>query len=321
MRVAKNVEASCELARFDHWQHAVSEAFVPLEVKTTTCGGRAHFTGTLSTTSLGRLQLSEVGGQDVDVRRTPSTIKRADPGMIKVGLQLAGRGVLVQHEREAVLAPGDFAVYDTSEPYDLHFADSFTMSVLMFPRELLRLTPRALHAVSARRIRGGSGMGALVSSFLKNLHHAASLDTVASTPNFEDGVIDLVIAALNSEAPSLDADVGPSLLQAAKYFIDANLHDSTLDTATVAARHHVSVRHLQKLFQADGHTVAGWIRRRRLEKCRHDLADPQLRDAGIGTLCARNGLINSSHFSKLFREAYGISPRAYREQELLSVTA
>jgi AraC-like DNA-binding protein len=82
----------------------------------------------------------------------------------------------------------------------------------------------------------------------------------------------------------------------------------------VAAAHHISTRCLQKLFAAAGITVAGCIKERRLERCRHDLEDPSLLRDSIGTICARHGYIDSAHFSRLFKQRYGLSPRAFRDQ-------
>jgi AraC-like DNA-binding protein len=58
--------------------------------------------------------------------------------------------------------------------------------------------------------------------------------------------------------------------------------------------------------------VAGWIRRRRLERCRRDLLDPALRAQPVGVIAARWGLTEPAHFSRLFRAAYGVPPVAYR---------
>ncbi|MFF1946275.1 helix-turn-helix domain-containing protein [Rhodococcus qingshengii] len=295
------------IENFEQWRKSISTAFVPLDAVTT---GSSQFQGALRSSALGSLQLSEVAGREVDVRRTRATIRRADPGLIKVGLQLTGRGVVTQCGRQAILAPGDFAVYDTSETYDLHFASEFSMFVVMFPRERLRISSRELTAVTARRIQGDHGVGALVSPFLSGLRRNLAANSFPSTPMFEDAVLNLLAAALDEEAPR---DVRAStLLIEAKSLIEANLGNPSLSTAVLAARLHISARYLQKLFAADGRTVAGWIRSRRLEKCHQDLADPRLRMDSIGTICARHGFFDSSAFSKLFRETYGLSPRDFR---------
>jgi AraC-like DNA-binding protein len=82
----------------------------------------------------------------------------------------------------------------------------------------------------------------------------------------------------------------------------------------IAAAHHISLRYLHKLFQQDGHTIAGWIRERRLEQCRRDLANPQLAARPIHPIAARWGFTSPAHFSQAFRSAHGLSPRQYRQQ-------
>jgi AraC-like DNA-binding protein len=96
-------------------------------------------------------------------------------------------------------------------------------------------------------------------------------------------------------------------------FIEQRLADPELTPATIAAEHHISLRYLHKLFHGQGITVAGWIRDRRLERCRRDLADPTLTARPISAVAARWGFTNPAHFSQAFRAAYGLSPRQFRE--------
>jgi AraC-like DNA-binding protein len=72
------------------------------------------------------------------------------------------------------------------------------------------------------------------------------------------------------------------------------------------------VRSLQKLFETQGQTVTGWIRTRRLEHCRKDLANATLANRPVSSIAAQWGLVDSAHFSRLFRSTYGRSPRDYR---------
>jgi AraC-like DNA-binding protein len=79
-----------------------------------------------------------------------------------------------------------------------------------------------------------------------------------------------------------------------------------------ATAHHISLRYLHKLFEGQPTTASGWIRQRRLERCRRDLLDPALGDRSVGAIAARWGLIDAAHFSRLFRAAYGLPPGEYR---------
>ncbi|WP_234365465.1 helix-turn-helix transcriptional regulator [Streptomyces sp. RTd22] len=80
----------------------------------------------------------------------------------------------------------------------------------------------------------------------------------------------------------------------------------------IAAAHHISLRHLQQLLAEDDTSPAAWIRHRRLERCRLDLADPRLNARPIQAIGAHWGFTNPTHFSRLFRATYGIPPRDYR---------
>jgi AraC-like DNA-binding protein len=69
---------------------------------------------------------------------------------------------------------------------------------------------------------------------------------------------------------------------------------------------------LQRVFQEQGVSVSGWIRSRRLDRCRRDLADPGLAQQPIWQIAARHGFPNASHFSRLFRTVHGESPGDWR---------
>ncbi|MEU1622891.1 helix-turn-helix domain-containing protein [Streptomyces sp. NPDC005722] len=91
-------------------------------------------------------------------------------------------------------------------------------------------------------------------------------------------------------------------------FIEQHLADPGLTPATVAAAHNISTRQLHRLFQAQNMAVAGWIRRRRLENCRRDLADPRYGQHTVQVVAARWGFTDKAHFSRLFRATYGMPP-------------
>jgi AraC-like DNA-binding protein len=307
---------------FERWREHYMSTSLPLEIvpndRCRDCRSRCNdigspLNGGLTVGALGSLQLQEVTGGSADVHRTRLTIRMSDPSLIKVGVQIRGNGLLVQHDREAALTPGDFVIYETSQPYAWRFENHFTTFFLMIPRDRLRL-PSKVETFAAVPIRAGDGMGSLVSPLLCNLRPGLSKAALSVPPLFEDAVLDLISATLSGYTTQVSTAPGVAILHSAKAFIEAHLADPRLDTSMVAAAHHISVRYLQMLFKAERLTVSGWIRRCRLERCRRDLHDHRLARESIGTICARHGLVDHAYFSRIFREAYGMSPREFRQQ-------
>ena len=304
--------------QFDAWHDAVSKAFVPLDATSRTEG---VFGGTLANRTVGAVQISDVAGGAVDVYRSAQAIRRFDPGYLKLGMQLRGYGLVTQDGREAPLTPGDFALYDTRRPYQLGFNSEFRMLVVMFPRELLNLRSDDLAKVTARRVSGCRGVGGLVSPFLNKLANELRSEQIAPTFELSSAVLDLLAAAFSDqfgcESPIRPETRHHALILQIKAFIDGRLDDPELTTATIAAAHYISPRYLQKLFEADGSTVTDWIRRRRLDHCKRELLDPRNAAESISKIAARWGLLDSSHFSRLFRATYGMSPREFRSEKIM----
>lgn len=309
--------ADAELGeRFDLWRHTISEAFVPLAAS---AGEPDGFLGQVRSGELGSIQVSEVTAQGHLVQRTPKLIRRTDPDYFKLGLQVRGYCVLSQDGREAALTPGDFAVYSTARPYQLAFDNDFRMLVVMFPRALLRVRDQDMLRLTAVRISGRQGMGALVSPFLANL--GRQMDEIGHSGSLRvcDSALDLLAATFSEQIGTEQAagqDGRRVLMMRIKAFIEQRLDDPELNPPGIAAAHHISTRYLQKLFEVEGETVAGWIRERRLERCRRDLSDPALAERPVSAVGARWGIVDAAHFSRL-----SAAPTAWRPASTGSPTS
>lgn len=297
--------------QFDAWREAINTAFVPLDA---TPRNVDEFRGRLIHQDLGGIQLCDVAGTSLQVNRTARTIAQNDPGVIKLGLQLRGYCVVSQDGREAALTPGDFALYDTTRPYDLYFDETFRMLVLMLPADRLNLSKTALEKVTASRISGRHGLGALTSSLLTAMDTQLHGD---GTPvNFEatEALVQLISATfLHTLSP--DAPTTPHrdvVLLQVKQYIHSRLGDQTLTVAGIAAANHISVRYLQKLFSDHEETVSGWIRQQRLQNCRLELADPTLSNRPISSVGLKWGFSDAASFTRTFKNAYGYTPGEFR---------
>jgi AraC-like DNA-binding protein len=305
--------------RFPAFQCALFDTFGPVALSAVDV---ATFRGRIRSAKIGAVQLSNVAVTgDVTVRRTPQLIKRAARDYLEVGVQLHGRSVVSQDGREAVLTPGDYAVWDTMRPYALSRRGFNEMLVIMFPRNMIRLSPQRLAGLTARRVSRQQGLAASVSPFLVELGKRVDSLNHSGALYLADAVLDMLASSFTeqlSRGGPVEA-AGGGLRLRVRADIERRLADPILNVSTVATAHHISVRYVQKLFESEGDTVTGWIRARRIEHCRRDLADPQCAQLPISSIAARWGLVNAAHFSRLFKSVHGLSPTEYRAQALSAV--
>ncbi|GAA4609774.1 hypothetical protein GCM10023107_93360 [Actinoplanes octamycinicus] len=61
-----------------------------------------------------------------------------------------------------------------------------------------------------------------------------------------------------------------------------------------------------------GVSLGDWLRTQRLEACRRELAKPHNLDRTIASIAHQWGFADATHFSRVFRQTYGITPRDWR---------
>ncbi|MEU1184431.1 helix-turn-helix domain-containing protein [Streptomyces sp. NPDC005820] len=311
MSLVWTTDAVPEGERLTYWRDALGRALVPMTV---TARGDGPFSGRISSGRLGCLWISTVEADAQRTSRTPAQIARAASDCVAVGVQTAGTATLLQDGRHARVDEGDLVVYDTSRPYALDYPGRFSTRVLHMPRRALGLPEEDLRQVTGTAIGGAQGAGALLGSFLTGL--AASLPTCspAVATRLAASVVDL-FATLVDERTTADgpAPAAPQhpLVHRIRDHIDRHLADPGLSPAGIAAAHHISVRYLHRLFEEEGVTVARLIQRRRLERCAQDLTRWDSAAPTVSAVAQRWGFANPAHFSRVFRVAYGRSPREW----------
>lgn len=296
---------------FTDFRTVVSQSFVPLQV---TSPHSDRFRGRLRFGGADDIQLTEITASAHVVERTPELIARADRNYYKLSLILNGTGLLIQDGREAVLNPGDIALYDTHKPYSLVFEADFQTLVVMFPQRLLDLPTDLVSQLTAVRMSGKEGVGNVVVPYIVQL--GANLEQLAGPAGarLAHSAVDLLTTLFATELDVARATNDPhyELMRRIRAYIDANLSSPDLGPAQIASEHYISTRHLHGLFQEQGTTVSGWIRTRRLEHCRRDLLDPVHALRPVAAVAARWGFVDAAHFSRVFKAAYGCSPSELR---------
>lgn len=306
----RSVEPSQRLA---FWTDMVCSTYVQLECDAT--AGASTIDGEISAQQLATLQLSQVISTPQVVRRTAAKIARSAEDYFLVSIQTRGEGVIAQDGRTARLAVGDFALYDSTRPYELRFDKPFEQVVLRLPGATLRSALRDTQALTASTVSGQRGAGHLMIGMIRTL--AADIDTLApeSAAAVAESVSQILVAGLSA----LPAARAPPVSQLAAFHreqikacIANRLRDPLLSVTGIAAQLRLSPSTLHRAWTGQACSIAQWIWAQRLDAARRDLCNPAHRARSISEIAFSWGFNDAAHFSRAFRARFGCSARELR---------
>ena len=235
-------------------------------------------------------------------------------------LLIDGSAVLSHPGGEIKIAPRDIVYGQTGIPATMNFSTQFELLYALIPKAAVN--PRLITPLSFGIIHlpGRSGIGYVLSGMLKALAETFGTLTEESLRPVDLALSEFLITALTDD-PMVHkirgaAGVRSMVLHRVCKIIETRLSDPDLTLKDVAIEHGSSARYLQKLFEEAGRTFSRYLRNRRLERCRADLINPTFAHLGISQICFRWGFNEAAHFSRVFRERYRMTARAYRQSAL-----
>ncbi|MFI6334651.1 helix-turn-helix domain-containing protein [Streptomyces sp. NPDC050535] len=306
--------------RFEYWRELMDRTIAPSDISSDYA---ADFWAEQRLLELGPVTVWPASFLPMRFRRNAKLIRQSDPEEYHLSLVLDGTLGLDHAGRTDLYGPRDLWVSDTSRPYDVGPPDgadrrTVTGVGVEFPKSLLPIPPDRAGELLGRRLSGHEGTGALLSGLLTGLNQESNSLRPSEAPRLGRVLLDLLTAwfaqVLDTEAELPPETRHRAMTERIRAFIRQNLHDPELTPPVIAAAHHISLSYLHRLFQEErsGQTVAAWIRDQRLEGARRDLSNPALHATPIHVIAARWGLPRSSGFTRVFRTAYGTSPKEYR---------
>ncbi len=304
-------------SQLDYWREVVCATFFALDVERAGLA-RTGFRGEITAQSLDQLRIATVSSEPHAVIRSAEKIRQSYDDDFVVNLAVRGRVMMTQQRFDAVLQPGDFAVYDSALPCRIACPDPFRQIVLKIPRDMYTAHGPMPGGGTAAVVRGDHGVGALFAPLVHSLSRQADSLPAEVGQRLAANVVELLATALCEvtagrapQATPRDAPRAAHLLRAQRY-IAGHLADQELSPTGVAQALRVSVRYLYLLFQAEGTSPARWILERRLEQGRRLLADSRQADWTITDIAFNVGFKDASHFTRAFKNTHGCCPREYR---------
>ena len=314
--------------QYPFWKEAVSEIFVGLDCSRS--GGGPFQSAVVrrsfdldgagsSGNGRGSASFIDVASEAQSAVRSPRQLRRATDAWIMLAFQTQGPGMLRQGGETARLNPGDMVLYDSTRPYEFLFDRPFRQLVVKFPHE--QMAPRLPRAATwlGRPVAAASPLGHVLAAHLASVSATIGRIDPALRLGLIERTMDLIALAFAGAARDFAGSgttVQAASVARAKRIIEARLADSALAPAAVAEALGVSPGYLHRLFNTSETTVGAYIRQRRLERCRDDLADPLRAGQRITEIALRWGFNDLPHFSRAFRAEFGLGPREWRAAAL-----
>ncbi|WP_166969740.1 helix-turn-helix transcriptional regulator [Brevibacterium atlanticum] len=299
----------------EEWDSAVDDVHTRLEFRD---DSRRSFSGSLSTSSFGRLSACSFRGTALTASRVRRDIAQSDVGTTIMIWQFQGRGRGIQRGIEADLLPGSIMFLDLDAPYEVNCSDEFGQLVIHVPTE--RLESRLQSRGVRRDFRGAS----LCSSaeavpwmcFLGSAFSQAQEAGENSLRSLESPAVEalasLAAMSIGQQGHETNAEV---LYREASRVIKAEYSRYDFTAEDLARSLHVSRRTLFRALDKCGAGFSSLLQETRLT------AAARILDQTVSTLTLEAvghtvGYLSASTFYTRFREKFGISPGEYRQQAL-----
>lgn len=229
-----------------------------------------------------------------------------------MSLQIAGQTSIHQHGRECTLMPGEFAFFDLSRPCEIQRSGDWETLAIQFPSSSFQ--PLAFQGALVVPMQAQSQTDGLLynaacgfweaAQMLDHRSHGLVFDTLRS------------LASMTSAFNTTSEVKSNVRVDRAKVFIEQMLDDENLSAGVVAEAQGISRRHLDNCFTQIGPSIDAYIWERRLARAAEMLSQSCLADQTLLQISLDLGFKGPSHFSKAFRNRFGVSPRTYRQNSL-----
>ncbi|MBP3035902.1 helix-turn-helix domain-containing protein [Arthrobacter sp. zg-ZUI100] len=253
---------------------------------------------------LPRVQFAHVSGTAHVVERTQRNIDTTPADSVVVYFNLHGDAFFYHKNGCEMLRPGQAILYDADQPFMRGFAHGL--------REVALKIPRAIY----KELSGGNSQGQLKvfdfhASPAANSHAnalAGLMKDAFTTPSEDREHLEMAALDLFRVLLQGNSDGGLGHFTAARSFILQRLRDPQLSAVQVAAAIGISDRHLSRIFALHGMSVARFILTERLKAARQALTQQDTRRRTVGELAAGLGFSSHAHFSRAYKEHFGVGP-------------
>jgi AraC-like DNA-binding protein len=265
--------------------------------------------------SLAEQSLFVARGNTLRLARSATDVKAAAPERLRLGFQLTGSYTLTVGEHREKHSAGQLNITDLTQPCEFtQYGSDAAVASLEIAWDDLGLSAEAVRRSMLQLQR--SPVYPLMQAHMARLcANAGSLgrpDVAAHIARATSYLAQALIASVDADGPHAKAALNEALDARIVEYILLHLPDSSLTPQSIAAAHHISLRHLYRLWSHNELGLAEWIIVERLARAAAALASERQQRRPISAIAYSLGFKDAAHFTRRFRSTYGVPPHLWR---------
>ncbi|MGZ3159510.1 MAG: helix-turn-helix domain-containing protein [Burkholderiaceae bacterium] len=303
-------------SKLDTWRHLMNDAFGPIEVHPSPEG---KFSGSVRTAKRADLQFNELSYSGQILERTSRNADKLGQEYYTFGRPTSGPLYIKKKNIEYVLEPGCIYLTDQSVPYMAQAKDIPYQSIsISIPRSALALREPRLSPFYTLQLGDENPRAQLLSGYMDQLMAGLFHWSDVEVSGLANKLLDMIVVLMVHEERSLTSGTEQNVRQAqhecAMTYIRSHCHNPALSAAQVAASCGLSVNYIEALFRSTQLSIEESIYNERLTKGHELLSSAMHRGKSVSQLAYQAGFNHAGHFSRLFKDRFGISPNDFRKQ-------
>src|SRR3984893_4714580 len=307
-----STDALPERDRLAIWREVFGRYVVKVEIEPL---GTDGFSQSATLRNLPGLSLASMSSTGNRAARTPQLIADGNDSL-NLAVNIAGTTEYRQLGREAVIGSYEAVLVSTADEGDVVSPGAKRGLSIIVPRQTIATMVRDPEEMICRPLPASEVLRLLI-SYVQSTD-GLSLETPGLGQAFATHVQDLMALAIGATRDGEEIARGRGLraarLAAIKIDIRRSLGRNDLSIGSLALRHGVAPRYIQKLFETEGATFTEYVIERRLLEGRRMLTDPRFAGHGIGDGALKAGFCDLPYFTRSFRRRFGMTPSDAREQ-------
>lgn len=261
------------------------------------------------------LAVGAIGGTHDQRTRALLSDGNDDLGLV---LNASGLSHASQLGQEATLGEGDAVLMSCGDPGSITRPALGRYIGLRIPRATLMKFVPCLEDSFGRLLPANLSALRLLSAYLRTMMDNADF----ASPDLQHLAVvhirDLVALVLGASRDAVmiahSRGVRAARLGGLKADIKKNAGSRGLSLETLSARHRITARYIQRLFEEDGTSFTEFVLRQRLGTAHKLLTHPGFTDRTISAIAFESGFGDLSYFNRVFRRVFGATPSEIRDR-------